>query len=201
MSSVGEVLLPECRKSWCTDGELLSLYNWQLQLAIMPDQGRLLTDGNYAQWLRSFHVRAIHKRPSYAPEIQLMTSVWSLVHACVAIVAALGGEKAIICWHKVGQPWITNLRVMWTDGWVMSKCTQDSQKVCTKLLSLPDKAQKTQFLVPQLNYKFALSPRLHPQSDHIINTRTTIKTLRMDLSWDHFNSSLQAKTHIWPQEQ
>ena len=41
----------------------------------------------------------------------------------------------------------------------MSKCTQDSQKVCTKLLSLPDNAQKKtkkkQFLVPQLKYKFA----------------------------------------------
>ena len=35
---------------------------------------------------------------------------------------------------KVGQPSITNLRVMWTDGWVMSSCSQDSQKVCTKLL-------------------------------------------------------------------
>ena len=23
----------------------------------------------------------------------------------------------------------------------------------------------------------------------------------MDLSWDHFNSSLQAKTDIWPQKQ
>ena len=23
----------------------------------------------------------------------------------------------------------------------------------------------------------------------------------MDLSWDHFNFSLQAKTHIWPQKQ
>ena len=47
---------------------------------------------------------------------------------------------------KVGQPWITNLRVMRTDEWVMSKCTQDSQKVCTKLFSLPDNARKTQFL-------------------------------------------------------
>ena len=46
---------------------------------------------------------------------------------------------------KVGQPWITNLRVMWTDGWVMSKCTQDSQKVCTKVLSLPDNAKKLNF--------------------------------------------------------
>ena len=31
---------------------------------------------------------------------------------------------------------------MWMDGWVMSKCTQDSQKVCTKLLSLPDNTKK-----------------------------------------------------------
>ena len=28
-----------------------------------------------------------------------------------------------------------------------------------------------------------------------------VKTLHMDLFWDHFNSSLQAKTHIWPQKQ
>ena len=35
---------------------------------------------------------------------------------------------------KVGQPSITNLRVMRTDGWVMSSCSQVSQKVCTKLL-------------------------------------------------------------------
>ena len=39
---------------------------------------------------------------------------------------------------KVGQPWITNLQAMWTDEWVKSKCKQDSQNVCTKLLSLPD---------------------------------------------------------------
>ena len=42
---------------------------------------------------------------------------------------------------KVGQLWITTLRAMWMDGWVMSMCTQDSQKVCTKLLSLPDNAK------------------------------------------------------------
>ena len=43
------------------------------------------------------------------------------------------------CMHalKVGQPWITNLRVMWTDEWA-SSYKQDSQKVCTKLLSQPD---------------------------------------------------------------
>ena len=28
-----------------------------------------------------------------------MISVFSLVHACVAIVAALAGEIAAICWH------------------------------------------------------------------------------------------------------
>ena len=27
------------------------------------------------------------------------------------------------------KTWITNVRVMWTDEWVRSKCTQDSQKV------------------------------------------------------------------------
>ena len=46
---------------------------------------------------------------------------------------------------KVGQPTFTHLRIMWTDGWVMSKCTQDSQKVCTKLLSVPDNAKKLNF--------------------------------------------------------
>ena len=29
--------------------------------------------------------------------------------------------------------------------WVMSKCTQDLQKVCTKLFSLPDNAKKLNF--------------------------------------------------------
>ena len=44
--------------------------------------------------------------------------------------------------YRVGQPWVTNLRIMWTGGWVMSKSTQDSQNVGTKLLSLPDNAKK-----------------------------------------------------------
>ena len=34
---------------------------------------------------------------------------------------------------------------MWTDGWIMSKCTQDLQKVSTKLLSLPDSAKNLNF--------------------------------------------------------
>ena len=54
----------------------------------------------------------------------------------------------------------------------MSKCTQDSQNIYTKLLSLPDNAKKPQFLVPQLKKKFAPAPRLHLQSDHIINIHT-----------------------------
>ena len=41
---------------------------------------------------------------------------------------------------KVGQPWISNLQVMWTNDWVKSKCSQGSQNVCTKLLSAPDNA-------------------------------------------------------------
>ena len=32
-------------------------------------------------------------------------------------------------------------------------------------------------------------------------THKTSETLPVDLSWDHFNSCLQAKTHIWPQKQ
>ena len=78
--------------------------------------------------------------------------------------------------------------LMWTDGLVMSECTQDSQNVCTILLSLPDNA----IFSPS-----AKILRLHPQSDHIINTHANqVKTLHMDLSCDHFNSSLLAKTHI-----
>ena len=48
---------------------------------------------------------------------------------------------------------------------------------------------------------------MHPLH-HIINTHThththtnQVKTLRMDFSWDHFNSRLQAKTHNCPQKQ
>ena len=36
------------------------------------------------------------------------------------------GMKGVQLIFKVGQPWIGNLRVMWMDGWVMSKCMQDS---------------------------------------------------------------------------
>lgn len=47
--------------------------------------------------------------------------------------------------------------------------------------------QKTSFAFILLKFlEFALSPRLHPQPDHIINTQ-------LDLSWDHFKSSLQGK--------
>ena len=40
-----------------------------------------------------------------------------------------------------------SLEDMWTDGWLMSGCAQDSQKVCTKPLTLPvpDKAKKLNF--------------------------------------------------------
>lgn len=44
------------------------------------------------------------------------------------------------------------------------------KKVCTKLLSLLDIAKKTSFAFFLLKFlEFALSPRLHPQPDHIIN--------------------------------
>ena len=86
---------------------------------------------------------------------------------------------------------------MWMDGWVMSMCTQDLQKGCTKLLSLPDNDIKKLNFSPSAKKKNATSQRLQPQSDRIMNThKNQLKTLRTDLSWDHFNSSLQAKAHI-----
>ena len=60
---------------------------------------------------------------------------------------------------------------------------------------------KTQFLVPQLKYKFAPTPKLHPWSDHIINTHTDqVKTLRMTTSIPVYkpkHKNLTSKTVIW----
>ena len=48
-------------------------------------------------------------------------------------------------------------------------CTQDGQKLCTKLLPLCDNASKTQILVPQVNKKFGPSERLHLSPGRIVN--------------------------------
>lgn len=45
------------------------------------------------------------------------------------------------------------------------------RRCCTKLL---DDAKKTHTVVPQLKYKFAPFPRLHLQSDYIINAHTKL---------------------------
>ena len=66
---------------------------------------------------------------------------------------------------------------MWTDEWVMSKCTQDSQKVSTKLLSLPDNAKKLNFS-PSAKMKIC-TPRFDPPPvwpRHILNTHKTNKS-------------------------
>ena len=79
---------------------------------------------------------------------------------------------------------------MWMNEWVRSKHTKKD------LHQTAFSTWKTQFSISQL--KFAPSPRLHLQSDHIIHTqKNQVKTLHIDLSWDHLNSSLQAKTQIW----
>ena len=74
-----------------------------------------------------------------------------------------------------------NHKSLWMDEWVKS-----SVHKLHKMLA------QNWFLylkVPQLKSKLAPSRKLHPQSDHIINTHTKqVKTLCMDLSWDHFNS-------------
>ena len=63
---------------------------------------------------------------------------------------------------------------MWTDGWVMSNCSQDSQKFvpnCFLYLIM----SKNSIFSPSAKIKFAHSPKLHPQSDHIINTHKSSK--------------------------
>ena len=64
-------------------------------------------------------------------------------------------------------------------------------KGCTKLLSLPDNAKK------ELNfYSLSQNKSFHSlQGSFLILTTssTQVKTLHMDLCWDYFHSSLQAK--------
>ena len=64
---------------------------------------------------------------------------------CIWLLLSLDKLQRPFPLIQAGQLWITDLRVKWTDARVMSKCTQDSQKVCTKLLSLPDNARKLNF--------------------------------------------------------
>ena len=80
---------------------------------------------------------------------------------------------------------------MRTNEWV----TQSAYKIHKNLLSLPDNAKKISIFVSQLKEKFAPSPRLRLQFDHI-NTHKASETLHMDLCWDHFNFSLLAKIYI-----
>ena len=93
---------------------------------------------------------------------------------------------------KVGQPWITNLRNKWKATWARSKCKHDWQKKvapnCFLYLIM-------QILVPQLKSKFAPSPRLHLQSDHINTHTKQVETLHMDLYWDHFQMGYFTATH------
>ena len=50
------------------------------------------------------------------------------------------------------------------------------------------------------SHSATLSKAPPPVWPHYLHTHTKqVKTLHMDLSWNHFNSSLQAKGYIWPQ--
>ena len=49
-------------------------------------------------------VKSVHIQHSYTPETQLMIWAWSLVHACVATVAALTGEMTVICIKHLSRP-------------------------------------------------------------------------------------------------
>ena len=76
---------------------------------------------------------------------------------------------------------------------------------------------KTQFFVPWLNKNLrplqvsthsltTLVLRLSPGNEaiawpHHQSTHKISQSLHVGLSWDHFNSSLQGRTHIWPHKQ
>ena len=64
------------------------------------------------------------------------------------------------------------------------------QKVCTKPLSLPDNAKKNSIFSPSAKVKICTLQGSTP------SLTKQVKTLWMDLFWNHFNSSLQGKTHI-----
>jgi len=87
----------------------------------------------------------------------------------------------------VGKPWITNLQIVWMDKWAKTRCTQVWHKVCIKLpLNFMHVPNKFSSLVKN---KKKLHPPLTvwPHHQHTQN-------LFLNLSWDHFSSSLQAKT-------
>ena len=89
-------------------------------------------------------------------------------------------------------------------GWVNSKCTQDSQKFtpnCFLYQIMPQKKKKKKinFCLSAKIKTHTLSQAAPPVWPH--QHTKHVKTSRIDLCWDHFNFSLQAKTHIWPQKQ
>ena len=74
---------------------------------------------------------------SNSPYLTSVHVQWASTHMCVDPIVV--NNKLF---HTVKDNLESQIRVIWMDGWVMSKCTQDSQNVCTKLLSLPDNAKK-----------------------------------------------------------
>ena len=86
--------------------------------------------------------------------------------------------------------------------WVKSKYTHGSQKFapnCFLYLIMPNNSS----FCPLATIKMCTLSKAPPsQSDHIINTHMKqVKTLDMDLSWDHLNTVYGLKIHIWPQKQ
>ena len=63
---------------------------------------------------------------------------------------------------------------MWRDEWINSKCTQDLQKVRTKLPFLPDNAKKNSIFSPSAKIKICTLSKA--QSNHIIHTHTHTHT-------------------------
>ena len=87
--------------------------------------------------------------------------------------------------------WGRNCMQTCMDEQVKSECT-DSQK------KFAPNAKNSIFNPSAKNCTLQGSTRVRPHHQH---THKTSESLTCELSWNHFNSSPQAKTHIWPQKQ
>ena len=121
------------------------------------------------------HISLKKGRPRMPMQINLshMGRVWQHMCAEFWLLGHLKGSKkkerqayVDAYANKVIWPWITNLRIMRTTKWAKSKCTQDCQKVCTKLLPLPDNAPKNSIFSSSAEMKICQFVW------HIVNTHT-----------------------------
>ena len=97
---------------------------------------------------------------------------------------------------KVGQPWTTNLRVMWMDKWVMSRCTQIHKKFVPNCFILYLMMPKNSIFSPSAKIKVCtlskVPPPVWPHHQHT-HTQQVKKNLTTSLT----HAKQVKKTHIW----